>query len=163
MSSSIAFNVSGSVNAGSTATVSWTTNSSVTKYINSTGINAYPRVTPKAQSVGTGTYNSFLGTYLGTFTATFQEPVTNAGVAVASHSVNYTLRTGNTGGTILATSNSVTVYRTPTAPTSLTKQSGTSSSITMRVSGGSFGTLQIKRGVDPIKMQIRMEMLHLLD
>ena len=146
MSSSIAFNVSGSVNAGSTATVSWTTNSSATKYINSTGINAYPRVTPKAQSVGTGTYNSFLGTYLGTFTATFQEPVTNAGVAVASHSVNYTLRTGNTGGTILATSNSVTVYRTPTAPTSLTKQSGTSSSITMRVSGGSFGTLQIKRG-----------------
>lgn len=146
MSSSIVFSVSGSVNAGSTAQVSWFTDSSVTKYINSTGINAYPRVTPKAQSVGVGTYNPFLGVYSGQFTATFQEPVTNAGVAVASHSVNYTLRTGNTGGTILATSNSVTVYRTPTAPTSLTKQSGTSSSITMRVSGGSFGNLQIKRG-----------------
>ena len=146
MSSSIAFSVSGSVNAGSTATVSWTNNSSVTKYINSTGLNAYPRVTPKAQSVGAGTYNSFLGTYLGSFTATFQEPVTNAGVAVASHSVNYTLRTGNTGGTILATSNSILVYRTPTAPTSLTSQSTGNNSITMRVSGGSFGTLQIKQG-----------------
>lgn len=142
---SISFSVSGSVDAGSTATVSWNSGSNAaTKYINSTGINAYPRVTPKAQSVGTGTYT--FGNYLGAFTATFQEPVTNAGVAVASHSVNYTLRTGNTGGTILATSNSVTVYRTPTAPTSLTKQSGTDTSITMRVSGGSFGNLQIKRG-----------------
>ena len=142
---SISFNVSGSVDAGSTANVSWNSGSTaVTKYINSTGINAYPRVTPKAQSVGTGTY--VMGNYLGSFTATFQEPVTNAGVAVASHSVNYTLRTGNTGGTILATSNSVTVYRTPTAPTSLASQSTTQTSITMRVSGGSFGTLQIKRG-----------------
>ena len=142
---SISFNVSGSVDAGSTATVSWNSGSTaVTKYINSTGINAYPRVTPKAQSVGTGTY--VMGNYLGSFTATFQEPVTNAGVAVASHSVNYTLRTGNTGGTILATSNSVTVYRTPTAPTSLASQSTTQTSITMRVSGGSFGTLQIKQG-----------------
>ena len=142
---SISFNVSGSVDAGSTANVSWNSGSTaVTKYINSTGINAYPRVTPKAQSVGTGTY--VMGNYLGSFTATFQEPVTNAGVAVASHSVNYTLRTGNTGGTILATSNSVTVYRTPTAPTSLASQSTTQTSITMRVSGGSFGNLQIKRG-----------------
>ena len=142
---SISFNVSGSVDAGSTANVSWNSGSTaVTKYINSTGINAYPRVTPKAQSVGTGTY--VMGNYLGSFTATFQEPVTNAGVAVASHSVNYTLRTGNTGGTILATSNSVTVYRTPTAPTSLASQSTTQTSITMRVSGGNFGTLQIKRG-----------------
>lgn len=142
---SISFSVSGSVDAGSTATVSWNSGSTAgTKYINSTGINAYPRVTPKAQSVGTGTYT--FGNYLGAFTATFQEPVTNAGVAVASHSVNYTLRTGNTGGTILATSNSVTVYRTPTAPTSLASQSTTQTSITMRVSGGSFGTLQIKRG-----------------
>ena len=146
MSSNIVFSVTGSVNAGSTATVSWFTTSSVTKYVNSTGINAYPRVSPKAQSVGVGTYNSFLGRYTGQFTATFQEPVTNAGVAVASHSVNYTLRTGNTGGTILATSNSILVYRTPTAPTSLTSQSTGNTSITMRVSGGSFGTLQIKLG-----------------
>jgi len=150
VSSSIAFSVSGSVNAGSTATVSWTTNSSVTKYINSTGVDAYPRVTPKAQSVGTGTYNSFLGTYLGSFTATFQEPIDhfnyNPPQAVASLSVNYTLRTGNTGGTILATSNTVTVYATPGNPTSLASQTITNSSITMRVSGGTFGTLQIKRG-----------------
>ena len=142
---SIAFSVSGSVNAGSTATVSWNSDGiSATKYINSTGVNAYPRVNPKAQSVGTGT--NVFGSYLGSFTATFPEPVTTAGVAVANVSVNYTLRTGSTSGTVLATSNAVTVYRTPTAPTSLTKQSATTSSITMRVSGGSFGNLQIKQG-----------------
>ena len=143
---SISLGVSGSVSAGDTTTVSWNSGSNAaTKYINSTGINAYPRVTPKAQSVGTGSLSG--GEYVGSFTATFQEPVTNAGVAVSNHSVNYTLRTGNTGGTILATSGSVQVYRTPLAPTGLALESRTTTSITMRASGGgSFGVLQIKLG-----------------
>ena len=142
--SSISFSVTGSVNAGSTATVSWSTATSGTKYINSTGDDAYPRVSPKSGSVGTGTLIG--GSYLDVFTATFQEPTNNSGVAVGNHSVNYTLHTVNSGGTTLATSNSITVYRTPVAPTSLTLQSATTSSITMRVAGGNYGVYQIKIG-----------------
>ena len=149
---SISFSVSGSVNAGSTATVNWNSGSiAATKYINSTGVDAYPRVTPKNGNRGTG--NLVGGNYVGSFTATFQEPIDhfnyNPPQAVASLTVNYTLRTGSIGGptsTTIATSNTVTVYATPGNPTSLASQTISNNSITMRVSGGTFGTLQIKRG-----------------
>ena len=140
------------VSAGDTTTVYWGTSTAGTKYVNSTGVTSYPRVSPKSANVGVGSAVFFPinATYGGNFTATFQEPVDhfnfNPPQAVASLSVNYTLRTGGVGGTVIATSGSTTVYRTPSAPTSLTSTNRTTNSITMRVSGGQWGDLQIKRG-----------------
>jgi hypothetical protein len=130
------------VRAGDTHRIRWggtvtDTGQTGVWYYNSTGITVSPRFLPKAGSTGSGGPS-------GDFAITAQEPVNNSGVAVASNNCVYTLRTGGVGGTIWATSNQVTVYRTPTAPTSVTATNVTSTGFTVTGSGGTWGTIRVR-------------------
>ena len=110
------------VSAGDTTTVYWGTSTAGTKYVNSTGVTSYPRVSPKSDNVGVGSavFYPITATYGGNFTATFQEPVDHFNFdppqAVASLSVNYTLRTGGVGGTVIATSGFLLQFIVPKRP-----------------------------------------------
>lgn len=128
----------GNVPAGYVATLSWTADVAINWYYNSTGIAISARFQPKSGSFGAG--------LSGSISITAQEPVTNDGTPVASQDCAYSLRRDGIGGTVSATSNTVTVYRTPTQPTSVTASNITSSSMTVTGSGGEWGSIYVNIG-----------------
>ena len=134
--SSISTNASQYV-AGDTVTVSWSTNQYYTKYYNSTGdvSNGSNRFSPKEGSLGDGSSGSFNVTALSSSTA--------------SWTGGFSLRLGSTGGagsTVIANSNTVTIYSVPSTPSALSVSNLGSTSFTANATAGTnnYGTLQVR-------------------
>ena len=133
-------NISTAIPAGNYR-VYWTASINNQYYYNSTGTTTSARFVPKSGSFGFGSS--------GFITVVAQEPVNDIGGEVASNSCTYTLRTGSSSGFTMATSNTVTVYRTPDPPTSVFATDITTSSFKVTASGGYWGVLQVAVGSSP--------------
>ena len=145
MSSITFFNQGASIAAGTSLTISWSTSVSGLKYYNSTG-NATHGGRFTSASARSGTLTSATSAPFQSVGVTAREPINlSTGAAISSGTVQMTLRTGNTGGTVIATSPTFTIYRTPTNPNAPTFSNITTSSVTVSASGGQYGTLQVKR------------------
>ena len=122
---------------GETVSVSWSTTYSGTKYYNSTGTaGVNNRFNPKEGSVGSGASGSF--------------NTTAVGPSTGSWTGGFSLRTGSVAGTVIATSNTVTINAPPpvvTAPTDISFSTATTASattnVTVTASGGTNGTMQV--------------------
>tara|TARA_S200000501_G_scaffold346_1_gene345 strand:- start:2513 stop:4987 length:2475 start_codon:yes stop_codon:yes gene_type:complete len=149
--SNIQFNEGASIAAGTNVTISWSTSVSGMKYYNSTGNSTYSRFTDNSKR--SGTLTTATSAPFQSVSATVREPIhLLTGAAISSGTVRLTLRTGNTGGTIIFPTSGqaadgplYTIYRTPTTPNAPTFSNITGNSVTVSASGGDWGTLQVKR------------------
>jgi len=139
------YNENASIAAGTSLTISWSTSVSGLKYYNSTGNSTHGgRFT--SDSARNGTLTSATSAPFQSVSVTLREPINlSTGADISSGTLQMTLRTGGVGGTVLDTSPTFTIYRTPTNPNAPTFSNITSTSVTVSASGGQYGTLQVKR------------------
>lgn len=142
VSGTISINGGTNVSQGEQRTLTISVNTAGTYAYNSVGNSSSPRFTPRS-----GTVTATAQNLNPTVTITAQPPLNNSGtLAIASFTTNYFVMPGSGVGNVnnkLDETSNFTIFRTPTAPTTITFSNTTTTATTVTASGGAFGIVQV--------------------